>query len=34
MIPGYDQWLEPPDEDDRPSKDELIELGIIGGDEQ
>lgn len=34
MIPGYDQWLEPPDEDDKPTKDELIELGIIGGNEQ
>jgi len=34
MIPGYDQWLEPPDDDDKPTKDELIELGVIGGDEQ
>ena len=34
MIPGYDQWLEPPDEDDQPSKEELISQGVIGGDEQ
>jgi len=34
MIKNYDQWLEPPDEDDKPTKEELIELGIIGGDEQ
>jgi len=34
MIPGYDQWLEPPDEDDKPTMVELIELGVIGGDEQ
>lgn len=34
MLPGYDQWLEPPDDDDRPTKEELIELGVIGGEEQ
>lgn len=34
MIPNYDQSLEQPDEDNRPTREELIELGVIGGDEQ
>lgn len=34
MIPGYDEWLEARDEDDRPTKEELIELGVIGDDEE
>ncbi|MCG0633136.1 hypothetical protein IMAU80128_01447 [Lactiplantibacillus plantarum] len=34
MIPGYDKRLEPPEEDDRPTKEELIELGVIGDDEE
>ncbi|GAB1229621.1 hypothetical protein SNK12g_13400 [Lactiplantibacillus plantarum] len=34
VIPGYDEWLEPPEDDDRPTKEELIELGVIGDDEE
>lgn len=34
MIPGYDEWLEPPEDDERPTKEELIELGVIGDDEE
>ncbi|MDV2577634.1 hypothetical protein RYX41_17180 [Lactiplantibacillus plantarum] len=34
MIPGYDEWLTPPEDDERPTKEELIELGVIGDDKK
>lgn len=27
-------WLEPPEEDDNPTREELIAAGVLGGDEQ